>query len=50
MAPLLPVSSRKAHAIGLGVAVVISFLFGMPALAPLKNREDGVALALGGRH
>ncbi len=48
MAPLLPIGSRKAHTIGFGGTAVSSPVWGANA-SPIKNREEGVALALGGR-
>ncbi len=48
MVPLLPIGSRKACAIGFGGATVGSHVWGANA-SPIKNREEGGALALGGR-
>jgi hypothetical protein len=48
MVPLLPIGSRKALAIGFGSATVGSHVWGTNA-SPIKNREEGGALALGCR-
>ncbi len=48
MAPPLPMVPCKARAIGLGSAAVGSLVWGI-AMQPIKNREGGGVLALGGR-
>ena len=48
MAPPLPIGPGKARAIGLGGAAVCSPVWGANA-SPIKNSEEGRALALGGR-
>ncbi len=48
MALLLPIGSRKARAIQFGSTAVSSPVWGANA-SPIKNREEGGALALGGR-
>ncbi len=47
MAPLLPIGTRKVCAIEFGVTAVGSTIWGANA-SPIKNREEGGALALGG--
>ncbi len=47
MVPLLPIGTRKVRTIGLGGAAVGSPIWGANA-SPIKNREEGGALALGG--
>ncbi len=49
MVPLLPIGSRKARAIRFGGAAAASHVWGANA-SPIKNREEGGALALGGSH
>ncbi len=49
MAPPLPMGPCKACTIGLGSAAVGSPVWGTKAASPIKNREDGRVLALGGR-
>jgi hypothetical protein len=48
MVPLTPIGSCTAHAIGFGGGAVSSPVWGTNA-SPIKNREEGGALALGGR-
>jgi hypothetical protein len=47
MAPLLPIGSRKACAIGFGSTAVSSPVWGAN-VSPIINREEDRALALGG--
>jgi hypothetical protein len=48
MVPPLPISWIKVWAIGFGSTMVGSLVWGANA-SPIKNREEGRALALGGR-
>ena len=48
MAPPLPNTMRRPRAVGLGFAVVGSLVWGV-ATQPIKNREGGKVVALGGR-
>jgi hypothetical protein len=48
MAPPLPMGPYKARAIGLGGAAVGSPVWGTNTASPIKNKEEGGALALGG--
>jgi len=48
MVPPLPNTMRRPRAIGLAFAVVGSLVWGV-AMQPIKNREGGEVLALGGR-
>jgi hypothetical protein len=48
MVPLLPIGSRKVHAIKFGGTAVSSPVCGTN-VSPIKNREEVKALALGGR-
>jgi hypothetical protein len=49
MAPPFPMGPYKVRATGLGGTAVGSPVWGTNAASPIKNREEGGVLALGGR-